>query len=74
MTHDERIKFAYKTMLVNNPDEAVKVLIMQDKQLEDLRNEIDKVIKYLNNLYENEYISYGTKEEMLNILRGVDNE
>lgn len=38
------------------------------------KDRIHKLIEYINNLYKDEYISYGTKEEMLNIIRGVDNE
>ena len=41
---------------------------------EDLQERIDKLKEYINNLYENEYISYGTKEEMLKIIEGEDNE
>lgn len=89
MTHEEMIKFAYETMIKNNPDEAVKVLIMRNKQLEQLNKRINKAIEYIenNDLYtqdidydydDNMVLSPPTDElerkKLLDILRGEDNE
>lgn len=75
MTHDERIKFAYKTMLVNNPDEVVKVLIMQDKkikELEDMQNEnllintinerLFNILNEIKNMCKKEYYERNTTD------------
>lgn len=43
-------------------------------EIKQLKNILNKLTIYINNLYNDEYISYGTKEEILNIIRGEDNE
>lgn len=52
MTHDEMIKFAYETMIKNNPDEALKVLIMQDKKIKELINDNKELLKTYDDLEE----------------------
>ena len=52
MTHDEMTKFAYETMIKNNPDEALKVLIMQDKKIKELEKiNFDILEKYLKEIH-----------------------
>ena len=46
MTHDEMIKFAYETMIKNNPDEVVKVLIMYDKIIKEIKEILGTNNKY----------------------------
>lgn len=52
MTNEEMIKFAYETMIKNNPDEALKVLIMQDKKIKELTNDKKELLKTYDDLEE----------------------
>ena len=52
MTHDEMTKFAYETMIKNNPDEALKVLIMQDKKIKELTTDNKELLKTYDDLEE----------------------
>jgi hypothetical protein len=47
MTEQERIKYAYKCMVKNNPDEAVKQLLLKDKMIINKRRKITKAIEYI---------------------------
>ena len=52
MTKEEKIKYSYESMVKNNPDEAVKQLIKQEKDIISYRNKIAKstksIIKLIN--------------------------
>ena len=49
MTIEQRDKYAYELMVKNNPEEAVKQLLLKDKENEKLKSKIDEVInKQLN--------------------------
>lgn len=50
MTEQERIKYAYECMVKNNPDEAVKQLLLKDKMIINKRKTITKAIEYINEL------------------------
>lgn len=67
MKHDEMIKFAYETMIKNNPDEALKVLIMQDKKIKELTNDNKELLKTYDDL-EEQYKS------LMKQLKGDSNE
>ena len=67
MTHDEMTKFAYETMIKNNPDEALKVLIMQDKKIKELTTDNKELLKTYDDL-EEQYKS------LMKQLKGEDNE
>jgi hypothetical protein len=78
MTEQEKIKYAYECMVKNNPDEAVKQLLLKDKMIINKRKTITKAIEYIEN---NEfYLDYKTGAcikgvmPLLDILRGEDNE
>lgn len=47
MNKDEMIKEAYTLMVKNNPDEAIKCLIMYDKKIHDLKFKIYKALSIL---------------------------
>ena len=40
MTNEEMIKRGFELMIKNNPDEAVKVLIMYDKRIKELEKKL----------------------------------
>lgn len=67
MTHDEMTKFAYETMIKNNSDEALKVLIMQDKKIKELTTDNKELLKTYDDL-EEQYKS------LMKQLKGEDNE
>lgn len=67
MTHDEMTKFAYETMIKNNPDEALKVLIMQDKKIKELTTDNKELLKTYDDL-EEQYKS------LMKQLKGESNE
>lgn len=68
MTNEEMIKRGFELMIKNNPDEAVKVLIMYDKEIKEI-----KEILGTNNKYDYELL-----QEIENIVYKVvgdeDNE
>jgi hypothetical protein len=75
MTEQERIKHAYELMVKNNPDEAVKQLLLKDKMIINKRKTITKAIEYINENWEHwcsNHCKYAT--ETINILRGKDND
>ena len=90
MSEEQKNKYAFELMIKNNPDEAVKQLIMLNKfnqqNLEKrhlLQQRIDKVIKYIEEHKRNVYDTFGEGivfgeiegiQEILDILRGEDNE
>ena len=47
MTVEQRDKYAYELMVKNNPEEAVKQLLLKDKVIEEIQQRIDKAIKLL---------------------------
>lgn len=78
MTEQEKIKYAYELMVKNNPDEAVKQLLLKDKMIISKRITITKAIEYIENhflyhygsekrpiVFEDNYI-----QEIVDILRG----
>lgn len=90
MNEEQKNKYAFELMIKNNPDEAVKQLIMLNKfnqqNLEKrhlLQQRIDKVIQYIEEHKRNVYDTFGEGivfgemdgiKEILNILGGEDNE
>lgn len=46
MNKEQMNNYAYKLMVKNNPDEAVKNLLLKDKKIERLNNIIDELEKY----------------------------
>jgi hypothetical protein len=71
MTEQEKIKYAYECMVKNNPDEAVKQLLLKDKMIIKKRKTITKAIK----LIEDDYFEDGSFEnydEVMKLLRGED--
>lgn len=79
MNKDEIIKEVYTLMVKNNPDEAIKTLIMYDKKLNMRDKKIHKlksiIYKALHLIDHNDIYDYRVFEEMLtNILRGENNE
>lgn len=50
MNKEQMNNYAYKLMVKNNPDEAVKNLLLKDKEIERLNNIINELEKELDNL------------------------
>ena len=72
MNKDEMIKEGYTLMVKNNPDEAIKTLIMYDKKIHELKFIIYKALHLID---KNDIYDYRVFEEMLTkILRGEDDE
>lgn len=68
MTIEQRDKYAYELMVKNNPEEAIKQLLLKDKENENLHQRIDKTIKYCeesSKTIKSEYFS-----DVLKILKG----
>lgn len=86
MTPYEKIKFVYKTMLENNPDEALKELIIAQDRYERCKKQkikvenacsnykyrINKAIEKYKNCKEEDYCTLAL--DMYDILKGEDNE
>lgn len=53
MTKEEMNKYAYELMVKNNPEEAVKQLLLKDKENEKLNNKIHDITETLNETYNN---------------------
>lgn len=49
MTIEQRDKYAYELMVKNNPEEAVKQLLLKDKTINDLKQRINVTIEYVEN-------------------------
>ena len=49
MTIEQRDKYAYELMVKNNPEEAVKQLLLKDKTINTLKQKIDKTVNYVKN-------------------------
>lgn len=47
MTIEQRDKYAYELMVKNNPEEAVKQLLLKDKKINDLQQKIDKTLEHI---------------------------
>lgn len=47
MTVEQRDKYAYELMVKNNPEEAVKQLLLKDKVIEKTQQRINKSTKYI---------------------------
>lgn len=52
MTEQEKIKYAYECMVKNNPDEAVKQLLLKDKMIINKRRTITKSIEHIETNYD----------------------
>ena len=90
MTIEQRDKYAYELMVKNNPEEAVKQLLLKDNTINDLKHRINVTIEYVENDFPyleepDEEIErcdgtiYMTKKEydkgiLLNKLKGEENE
>lgn len=55
MNKEEMDKYGYELMVKNNSQEAVKNLLLKDKELERYKNIIDELEKYLQQKY-GEYV------------------
>lgn len=71
MTHDEMLKYSAELVIKNNPDEAVKLLVLLQKENELLKDRIDKAIEYIEQDVE---INKYSKSYLLDILVGEDDE
>ena len=69
MTVEQRDKYAYELMVKNNPEEAVKQLLLKDKVIEEIQQRIDKAIKLLKEDYFEDG-SGNNVEEVIKILKG----
>lgn len=49
MKIEQRDKYAYELMVKNNPEEAVKQLLLKDKTINDLKKRINVTIEYVEN-------------------------
>lgn len=47
MTVEQRDKYAYELMVKNNPEEAVKQLLLKDKIIEEKQQRINQTIDYI---------------------------
>jgi hypothetical protein len=77
MTKEEKNKYAYECMVKNNPDEAVKQLLLKDKMIINKRRKITKAIEYIEQQLKDdcsEFMYMAEPDTILNILRGADNE
>jgi hypothetical protein len=74
MTEQEKIKYAYECMVKNNPDEAVKQLLLKDKMIINKRKTITKAIEYINSYLPNYDFDHSNLEKLLEIIKGEDNE
>lgn len=66
MTNEEMIKRGFELMIKNNPDEVVKVLIMYDKEIK----EIKEILK-TNNKYDYELLQE-IEDIVYKVSRGED--
>lgn len=85
MTHDEMLKYSSELVVKNNPDEAVKLLIL-------LQQRINKAIEYIKEINNHNYsilangeetildkreildVKMGEMQKLERILRGKDND
>ena len=81
MTHNEMLKYSAELVVKNNPDEAIKLLILLQQENESFRDRIDKAIECIEKLDENKLeigdnllILDNYLSDLLDILRGKDNE
>jgi len=84
MTIEQRDKYAYELMVKNNPEEAVKQLLLKDKTISTinklnqqnlekrylLQQKVDKSIEYIGN--GNLGIPRKTREKFIKILKGEE--
>lgn len=64
MTNEEMIKRGFELMIKNNPDEAIKVLIMQDKRIKELTNDNKELLKTYDDLEEQYKLLMNKKETL----------
>lgn len=86
MTIEQRDKYAYELMVKNNPEEAVKQLLLKDKVIEEKQQRIDKAIEYIEEHKQlsmfadlrkentHQYDLECDADDLLNILKGEENE
>lgn len=69
MNKEQMNNYAYKLMVKNNPDEAVKNLLLKDKKIERLTNIVNKIEDMLQSPWNIECVNQNN--EFLNKIKAL---
>ncbi len=70
MTVEQRDKYAYELMVKNNPEEAVKQLLLKDKVIEEKQQRINEALEFYEEYGANLLSNGCIKKSIKTILKG----
>lgn len=70
MTIEQRDKYAYELMVKNNPEEAVKQLLLKDKIIEEKQQRINEALEFYEKYGANLLSNGCIKKSIKTILKG----